>query len=76
MNNGTFTYVPPSRFSGSGQYQLTGGTLQGLDDYLGNLQLAGGTVILSATYQTNGVIVRLDLNGATLGNSSNRVVGV
>ena len=76
FNGGTFTYVPPNRFTGSGQYQLTGGTLQGLDDYLANLQLLGGTVYLSPTYQTNGVIVRLDLNGATLGGTSNSVVGV
>jgi hypothetical protein len=76
FKSGTFTYVPPSRFTGAGQYQLTGGTLQGLDDYLANLQLLGGTVYLSPTYQTNGVIVRLDMNGATLGGSSNRVVGV
>ena len=76
FNSGTFTYVPTSRFTGTGQYQLTGGTLQGLDDYVPNLQLLAGTVNLSPTYQTNGVIVRLDLSGATLGGSSNRVVGV
>ncbi len=76
FNAGTFLYVPANRYTGSGQYQLTGGTLQGLDDYVPNLQLLGGTVVLSPTYQTNGVIVRLDLNGATLGGTSNRVVGV
>jgi len=59
-----------------GRVVMMGGTLQGLDDYLPNLQLLGGTVILSPTYQTNGVIVRLDLKGATLGGISNRVVGV
>ncbi len=67
FNGGTFLYVPANRYAGSGQYQLTGGTLQGLDDYVPNLQLLGGTVVLSPTYQTNGAIVRLDLNGATLG---------
>ena len=76
FNAGTFTYVPGNRLTGSGQYQFTGGTLQGLDDYLANFQLLGGTVFLSPNYQTNGAIVRLDLNGATLGNTSNRVVGV
>jgi len=76
FHNGTFAFVPPSRFTGSGEYRLTGGTLDGLDDYLANLQLLGGTVNLSPTYQTNGLIVRLDLNGATLGGTSNRVVGV
>ena len=75
FNGGTFTYVPPSRFTGSGQYQLTGGTLQRLEDYVGNLQLLGGTVYLSPTYQTNGSIVRLDLNGATLAGT-NQVSGV
>jgi hypothetical protein len=76
FNSGTFTYVPAVHFNGSGQYQLTGGTLQGLDEYVSNLQLLGGTVNLSPTYQTNGAIARLDLNGATLGGTSNRVVGV
>jgi hypothetical protein len=76
FNSGTFIYVPPGHFSGPGQFQFTGGTLQGLDDYVPNLQLLGGMVILSATYQTNGSIVRLDLNGATLGNTNNRVAGV
>lgn len=76
FNNGTFTYVPPSRLVGPGQYQFVGGTLQGLNDFVPNLQLLGGTVLLSPTYQTNGVIVRLDLNGSTLGGTSNRVVGV
>lgn len=76
FNTGTFTYVPPSHLTGAGQYQLTGGTLQGLDDNLPNLSLASGTVLLSPTFQTNGVIVRLDLAGATLGGSSNQVVGV
>ena len=75
FNGGTFTYVPPNRFTGPGQYQLTGGTLQGLDDYLANLQLVGGTVYLSPSYQTNGSIVRLDLNGATLAGA-NAVSGV
>src|SRR5512133_377810 len=28
FNGGTFTYVPANRFTGTGQYQLTGGTLQ------------------------------------------------
>ena len=76
FNSGTFTYVPPaSRFTGAGTYQLTGGALQGLDNYLPNLQLLGGTVYLSPTYQTNGPIVRLDLAGATLAGS-NQVIGL
>jgi hypothetical protein len=75
FNNGTFTWVPPSRFTGGGVYQLVGGTLQGLDNFVPNLQLVGGTVALSTTYQTNGPIVRLDLNGATLAGA-NQVVGV
>jgi hypothetical protein len=75
FNSGTFTYVPPSQFTGPGQYLLTGGGLQGLDNYLPNLQLNGGTVYLSPTYQTNGSIVRLDLNGATLAGA-NRVIGL
>src|SRR5262249_56875854 len=76
FNLGTFTYIPPNRFTGPGQYQFTGGTLQGLDDYVPNFQLNGGTVNLAPNYQTNGTIVRLDLNGATLGGVSNRVTGI
>ena len=29
FNGGTFTYVPPSRFTGAGSYQLTGGCVAG-----------------------------------------------
>ncbi|HEX5222972.1 MAG TPA: immunoglobulin domain-containing protein, partial [Verrucomicrobiae bacterium] len=75
FNTGTFNYTPLTRLTGAGQYQLVGGTLQGLPDYLPNLQLLGGSVLLSPTYQTNGTIERLDLNGAALA-SSNRVSGV
>jgi hypothetical protein len=75
FNAGSFVYVPPNRFTGPGLFALTGGTLQGLDNYLPNFELKGGTVYLSPTYQTNGPIVRLDMNGATLGGS-NYVVGV
>jgi hypothetical protein len=48
--------------------------LQGLDNYLANLQLLGGSVQLSASYQTNGLIHQLDLSGSTL-LGSNRVSG-
>jgi hypothetical protein len=75
FNTGTYSYTPLTHFNGAGQYQLTGGTLQGLLDYLPNLQLLGGSVVLSPVYQTNGTIVRLDLNGTTL-LGSNRVSGV
>jgi len=75
FNTGTFSYTSLTRLTGAGQFQLTGGTLQGLPDYVSNLQLLGGSVSLSPTYQTNGPIVRLDLNGATLAGS-NYVVGV
>ena len=75
FNSGTFPYTPQTRLTGGGVYQLTGGTLQNLADYLPNLQLLGGNVSLSPTYQTNGVIVRLDLNGSTL-VGTNRVTGV
>ena len=75
FNTGTFNYTPLTRLTGAGLYQLTGGTLQGLLDYLPNLQLVGGSVLLAPTYQTNGTIARLDLNGSTLA-SSNRVSGV
>ena len=75
FNTGTFTYTPLTQLTGAGQYQLTGGTLQGLLDYLPNLKLLGGNVALSPSYQTNGSIVRLDLDGSTL-IGSNVVIGV
>jgi len=75
FNAGTSTYTALTQLTGAGQYQLTGGTLQGLLDYLPNLRLLGGSVALSPSYQTNGLIVRLDLNGANL-LGSNRVSGV
>jgi hypothetical protein len=46
--------------------KITGGAFNGLPDAFPNLQLLGGTVTLSPTFQTNGAIARLDLNGATL----------
>ena len=76
FNSGTFDYTTLSRFTGPGQYYLTGSaTLQGLLDYLPNLQLQGGTVILSPSYQTNGAIGRLDLTGSSL-SGNYRVAGV
>ena len=75
FNSGTFTYTPATWLTGGGVFQLTGGALTGLPDFLPNFQLLGGTVYLSPTYQTNGAIVRLDLNGATLGGA-NQVSGV
>lgn len=75
LNSGTFLYTAQTHLTGLGLYQLTGGTLQGLADYLPKLRLLGGSVSLSPTYQTNGTIARLDLNGSTL-TGSNRVTGV
>jgi hypothetical protein len=75
FNGGTYNYLPTTRLTGTGMYYLTGGTLNGLDNYLPNLSMSGGTVNLSPVYQTNGVIVRLDLSGAALGGS-NAVAGV
>src|SRR5262249_38890986 len=49
--------------------------LSGLSDFLPNWQLVGGTVTLAPNFQTNGSIVHLDLNGATLAGS-NQVSGV
>jgi len=53
---------------------LTGGTFSGLADLPSNWQLLGGTVTLSPSFQTNGAIVRLDLNGTTLAGA-NQVSG-
>ena len=75
FSGGTATYTALTRLTGAGQYRLTGGTLEGLLDYLPNLSLVGGSVGLSPNYQTNGTIERLDLEGATL-IGSNAVSGV
>ena len=74
FNGGTFTYTPPSHFEGPGQYRLTGGTLAGLNEVIPNLQLLGGTVTLTPTFQ-GGVITNLSVNGTTL-SGSNHVAGV
>jgi hypothetical protein len=65
-HRGTATYTPLTRLTGQGQYQLTGGTLQGLLDYQPNLRLLDGSVALSPNYQTNGTIEWLDLDGSML----------
>jgi hypothetical protein len=75
FNSGTFNYTELTRLTGPGQYRLTGGTLQGLLDYLPNLRLLDGLVGLSPNYQTNGTIERLDLEGSTL-IGSNALTGV
>jgi len=75
FHGGTTTYTALTQLTGPGQYTLTGGTLQGLLDYLPNLSLQGGSVALSPNYQTNGTIERLDLDGSTL-IGSNAVSGV
>ena len=76
FNTGTFTYTALTQLTGTGQYQLTGvATLLGLLDYLPNLKLLGGSVGLSPSYQTNGNIVRLDLDGSAL-IGTHRVTGL
>ena len=76
FNAGTFTYTALTQLTGTGQYQLTGvATLLGLLDYLPNLKLLGGSVGLSPSYQTNGNIVRLDLDGSAL-IGTHRVTGL
>ena len=75
FSGGTTTYTALTQLTGAGQYRLTGGTLEGLLDYLPNLSLQGGSVALSPNYQTNGTIEQLDLDGATL-IGSNAVSGV
>src|SRR5262249_3644875 len=74
FNSGTFTYNSQTHLTGAGTYQLTGGLFQGLDTYLPNLLLLGGSVQLSPSYQGNGLIHQLDLSGSTL-LGSNRVSG-
>ena len=62
-----------SSFSGSGQSQVTGGTLTLTTDQIGNLSLAGGNLVVSESFQ-GGSITNLTLAGVNL-VSSNRVSG-
>lgn len=74
LTSGTFTYGPTLNFNGAGAYRFTGGTITFNNDIISNLQLQGGTIALSPTFQ-GGVITNLTLNGLTL-NGSNYVTGI
>ena len=73
FSSGTFSETPPVTITGSGLCQLNSATLTLVDQIPGFL-LAAGNVILSPTFQTNGMIHSLQLDGATL-LGTNRVTG-
>ncbi|MGH7954044.1 MAG: hypothetical protein ACREFE_19285, partial [Limisphaerales bacterium] len=72
FSNGAFSYSTAPMMTGPGNIQFTGGTLTLLDDVIAGLQLNGGTVSLSTTFQ-GGVITNLTLSGSTL--NGDHVVG-
>lgn len=72
LSGGTFNTGPDVAFSGSGNY-FSGGTLTLTNVALTNLNLNGGTVDLSPTFD-GGTITNLTLTGATL-NGTNTVTG-
>ena len=74
FGGGSFTYDGQPQFTGTGLFQLMGGTFQ-LRDVIPNLQLLGGTITLSSDFQTNGMIDHLDLGGCGLAGT-NTVTGV
>jgi hypothetical protein len=68
FNGGTFSYNTPPTLSGPGLISFTGGTLTLLSDVVPNLQMTGGSLVLSPAFQ-GGVITNLTLNGSTLQGS-------
>src|SRR6185437_11492340 len=65
FSGGAFRYSTVPVLTGPGAIQFTGGTLTLLDDQIPGLQMTGGTISLSATFQ-GGTITNLDLNGSAL----------
>src|SRR2546423_7789396 len=53
---------------------MTGGNITLLNDVPGNLQLAGGTVLLGPAFQNGGAITNLTLQGSSL-SGTNQVTG-
>jgi Bacterial Ig domain/Protein of unknown function (DUF642)/Divergent InlB B-repeat domain len=74
LTAGAFSYTSALNFSGPGICRITGGSLTLTNDVIPNLQLAGGSITLSPTFQ-NGSITNLTLLGATL-NTTNSVTGI
>ena len=74
LRNGTFVNTATTQFGGNGNNVMTGGSLNLLSGLVPNLQMVGGTVSLSPTFQ-GGTITNLTLNGFTL-NGTNTVTGV
>src|SRR5262249_1835449 len=64
FSGGNFGVIPKSSLTGAGTYILSGGELT-LQEVIANLQLSGGTIHLSPSFQ-GGTITNLTVNGVTL----------
>lgn len=73
FNGGSFVQTGTPTITGSGLCRQNGATVI-LSDLIANFQLFYGNVALSPTFQTNGTIYNLRLDGATL-TGSNVVTG-
>ncbi|HLX72948.1 MAG TPA: hypothetical protein VKV04_25265, partial [Verrucomicrobiae bacterium] len=73
FNGGSFVQSGAPTITGSGLCRLNGATVT-LSDFIANFLLFSGSVALSPTFQTNGTIHNLELDGATL-TGSNVVTG-
>jgi hypothetical protein len=73
LASGTYT-ENGALFTGGGTLKMTEGTLTLNNNILNGLSLAGGTVLLSPTFQNGGSITNLTLNGATL-TGTNTITG-
>ncbi|SPE51110.1 exported hypothetical protein [Verrucomicrobia bacterium] len=71
--SGNYAQAGPVSITGSGLCQQNGATVT-LTDQIAHLLLASGNVALSPTFQTNGAIHNLQLDGAYL-TGTNRVAG-
>lgn len=74
FNAGAFSYSVAPTLNGPGAFNFSGGSLTLLDDVIPNLSYTGGTLSLSAGFQS-GAITNLTLNGSTL-SGSNAVSGL
>jgi hypothetical protein len=72
FDSGNYT-AGTTTITGAGQCRLNGATVT-LNDRIANFLLASGNVLLTPTFQTNGPIQNLQLDGATL-LGTNRVSG-
>ncbi|HEV2437668.1 MAG TPA: hypothetical protein VG077_16865 [Verrucomicrobiae bacterium] len=69
FDTGSFVHTGPVAVSGSGLCRQNGATVT-LNDRIANFLLASGNVVLTPTFETNGTIQNLQLDGAFLAGTN------